>query len=246
MRVGDVGVHGLSGPRPRGYAVVCRVRGCRAASTACRVRSWISASRPRSCGRCRTGLPAALLGGQAAGDGSCLRSCGSTRRRAVQNGRVVVAAAAGLAAGVGAHDQGAGQGGPGGGGELGRDLVQGRAAAGSMRHTVSDPGFLRLSAVFYCGQSSRGPGARMARHRAARWALPPRVEAARRAPPASGCGVRQRRGGGLGAGDPGPGQAPSMGVLQAGRWAIRAGDGVRPEVPCTVGDRKRLTVPPRA
>ena len=56
------------------------------------------------------------------------RSCGSTRRRAVQAGRVGAAAAAGLAAPVGADGERARQG-EAGGGELGGDLVAGRALA---------------------------------------------------------------------------------------------------------------------
>jgi hypothetical protein len=71
-----------------------------------------------------------------AGDGLAGDLAGPFGVRAVQAGRVGVAAAAGLAAGVGADGEGAGQGGAGRGGDLGGDLVKGRALGGAWFHAA--------------------------------------------------------------------------------------------------------------
>src|SRR5262249_16121066 len=109
------------------------------------------------------GLPGGqLLGAQPAGDGLAVDLAGPLGVGAVQDGRVVVAAAGRLAAGVGAHGQGGGPGGAGGGGVRGRagpgaaassaaSWLRATGADGSMRHTVSDPEFPRQSTVTYCG-----------------------------------------------------------------------------------------------
>src|SRR6266516_2817717 len=83
------------------------------------------------------GLPVGDLGpGEPAGDGPAVYLAGPFGVRAVQGGRVAVAAAGRLAAGVGADGEGAGQGGPGRLGELGGDLVQGRALGWACLHAT--------------------------------------------------------------------------------------------------------------
>src|SRR6266852_5956045 len=83
------------------------------------------------------GLPVGGLGhGEPAGDGPAVYLAGPFGVGAVQGGRVAVASAGRLAAGVGADGEGAGQGGPGRFGELGGDLVQGRALGWACVHAT--------------------------------------------------------------------------------------------------------------
>jgi len=108
-----------------------------------------------------------LGGGEPAGDGLAGDLAGPFGVRAVQPGRVGVAAAAGLAAGVGADGQGAGQGGAARGGDPGGDLVQGRAlgaviglaADGGVRRRASSPitpgRLTQLSSGGGCGVADR-------------------------------------------------------------------------------------------
>src|SRR5262249_50555057 len=77
-----------------------------------------------------------LLGGEPAGGGLAADLAGPFGVGAVPGGRAGVAAAAGLAAFVGAHDQGAGQGGAGCRGELGGDLGQGLLLPGGWVHAA--------------------------------------------------------------------------------------------------------------
>src|SRR5215472_654588 len=88
-----------------------------------------------------------LLGGEPAGGGLPADLAGPFGVGAVPGGRAGVAAAAGLAAFVGAHDQGAGQGRAGCRGELGGDLVQGLLLPGGWVHATHRLRSMALTAV---------------------------------------------------------------------------------------------------
>src|SRR5215813_1424122 len=108
------------------------------------------------------GLPGGeLFGGEPAGDGFAADFAGPFGVGAVPGGGAGVAAAAGLAAFVGAHEQGARQGGAGRGGELGGDPVQGLLLPGGWVHATH-----RLRSMALAGV-----------HSIFLWTVPPRWEA---------------------------------------------------------------------
>ena len=117
----------FSGPWVSGSGFCCGWR--LSVPTISRVRSWSSVSRARSFFALsnRGWYSASSAGGEPPGDGGAADLAGPFGVGSVQPGRVGVAAAVRLAAGVGADGEGAGQGWAGRGGDLGGDLGERRA-----------------------------------------------------------------------------------------------------------------------
>src|SRR5258707_12757891 len=94
-----------------------------------------------------------------------------------------------------------------------------------MRHTVSDPGLLVLSTVFYCGGAETGAHMPAADGRAAGYIAAWRPSSAS---PEAAAFARRVVTAAAPAGRPGPGQEPAVGRGDAGWLGDRAGGGACP------------------